>query len=262
MLQHPDPFLYFAGAWAELDEPIRSCLTHTIDEDVKEQRHAWETLLERNRAFELALALDLVGRELASSRMGRRFEFDRKSVRKAAVELLRAESIDGRDPWGQPISSASRIVALRAIAHVTQPEDLQLVASVSAEPVSSLDWQHAWVAAVAALLSQSLIGRTHSLFEPLRSLVRNEQLAESVRREAVLAIDSSKDASAEPVLRELCRTTTGGPQVEALAALARRDVLNEEELRLVREILKTGAHTGVVQLRKPELLEAIERQSS
>ncbi|OUC15950.1 MAG: hypothetical protein B0A82_04140 [Alkalinema sp. CACIAM 70d] len=253
-----DPFLYFAGTWIDLNDSLRDRLFQTLEPDAATQRSAWESLFEENNRLILALALDLVIQEQATSRMGDRITLQRDYMRKAAIALLQIDGIDGQNHWnGQPIPDASHIVALRILSKVATPEDGLLVASIRPDHTMTTDWESAWVAAAAAVLRETPSGQSSPLIEQLLWLSRNSNLAERVRRELVLAIGASQDVSAECALHEIYRTTNGSDRIEAIAQLAIRNALNENELEFIQTILEGDILSGVILERKSILLAAL-----
>jgi len=253
-----DYFLYFAGYWAEIDEPLRACLSDLMTSDVATRRSGWITLFKRSNALELALALDLVIQQHAAARMGDRPEIEREYLRTAAIELLRADPIVGRSRWqGHPIPCASHIVALRTFGKVAGADDADLVSALYAAHPRSTDWESAWVLAATAVLRQTAGEQAKQLIQQLLALSLQDGVADSVRCEAVLAIDVSSDPSVEPVLHEIFRTTAGDVKVEAVAALAVRSAVDDDERRFIRDLLDGAVLSGIVTLRKADLLSAI-----
>jgi hypothetical protein len=262
MMQHDDPFMYFAGSWAEIDESLRTCLFDALKPDTDTRRLAWSSLLKGSNLKALALALDLVTQAQAASRMGRRLKFDPEYVRRAAIELLRIDGIDGRDRWGKQIPLASHIVALRTLSMAATSEDVYLVSSMHSESPRSDEWKRAWIAAVKEVIWKTPGDRVSQLIEKLISLSRNKNSAETVRREAVLAIDASRSTNVVRVLHDIYRSTSGDARIEAVAALAVRNALDEDELKFIRELFEGEDKSGVFLEREHELLAAIKRRKS
>jgi hypothetical protein len=254
-----DPFLYFTGTWVSLDNSLRNRLFQTLEPDAATQQLAWRSLFEEHNHVVLALALDLAIQEQAASRMGDRIAFERDYARRAAITLLQTEGIDGRDRWNeQLVPDASHIVALRILSKVATPEDSLLLSSMRPNHTMTSDWESAWVSAAANILRQTPSGQGSRLIEQLVWLSHNGDITERVRRELVLAIGASIDTSAEHALHEIYRTTSGSDRIEAIAQLATRNALHEDELKFVQEILEGEVVSGVILERKPILLAAIE----
>lgn len=259
MPQHTDRFLYFAGSDSGIDESMRAYLAEILASDPDTRRRAWTSLREQSSLLGFALALDLVVQRYMAARMGAGAEIEREYVRAAAIELLRADRIAGQDRWqARAIPAASHIVALRALARVATPEDAALVASLRSGRVESSDWERAWIAAAAAVLRQATGERAAILLQQLLSLSRSPDAEDSTRCEAVLAIDASSEPGVEPALHEVYRTTTGDVQVEAVAALAARNAVDDAQRQYIRELLEGPPASGVVTLRKADLLRALE----
>jgi len=115
----------------------------------------------------------------------------------------------------------------------------------------------AWVLAATAVLRQTAGEQAKQLIQQLLALSLQDGVADSVRCEAVLAIDVSSDPSVEPVLHEIFRTTAGDVKVEAVAALAVRSAVDDDERRFIRDLLDGAVLSGIVTLRKADLLSAI-----
>lgn len=251
MPPHPDPFLYFAGAWAGLSEPERSTLLDVVDPDGPRQRLAWDALLAAGRPATLALALDLVRRRRAESRMGARTPLDRDPVRAAALDLLRVEPFPGPS-----LPDASHVVALWALGTAARPVDGDVLSSLGFDGRSA-EWKRAWVSAAEAVLRH---GPASSLVDRLASIARDGSAGDILRGEAVLALVESAGAEVEDVLHDLFRATQGDVQVEVVAALATLDALDDEEAACASEWLRAPRPSGVMLIRKHALVESLERR--
>jgi hypothetical protein len=246
MKQSSDPFLYFCGTWSKLDEFWHSCLTNAFGVEPSTRQSAWTSLFNKGDTAMLALALDLLIQEQAASRMGHSLYLENEYVRRAAIKVLGADDIRGCDPWGQEVAFASHVVALRALSKVATPEDLDLVSFAYSKHKRTLEWERAWIAASKTVLKHLSAEQASQLIEQLFSFFYDATTNETVRREAVLAIDALRDVRVENMLHKIFRMTSGDEKIEAVSALAVRNALSEEELDFIHDILERDVTSGVV----------------
>jgi len=253
-----DPALYVTGVWNGLPENARQSIRGTRDGRAGIGQRSWQALLRAGNPEALALALDLFLTDRSASRFGRDLPQGHEGVRDAALRLLDLPAIDGLSRFNTHVEKASHILALKALGFVAEAQDADALPPLPGECTAGNELLSAWSGAAGTVLRQ-LDAADVRLVETLSIIAIDGRLTRPTRTDAVNALAASPGTAATAALHDIVNQSDGDVQIEALAALARRGRLEDNEVDAIREILALPPSGGSFAVREADLRSGLRQ---